>query len=74
LGVKRTCLFAVRMSAFDPKRTSKLSGVFRYCEALIKKIADKAAQPDETAIVCRSGIVHGQYVERLDLDRTVTDQ
>jgi hypothetical protein len=23
LGVKRTCLFAVRMSAFDPKRTSQ---------------------------------------------------
>src|SRR5262245_17908642 len=26
LGVKRTCLFAMHMSAFDPKRTSAVKG------------------------------------------------
>lgn len=40
----------------------------------IEKIVYKAAQPDETTITCRSGIVHGKYIERLDFDRTVTDQ
>jgi Protein of unknown function (DUF2721) len=29
IGVKRTCLIAVRMSAFDPKRTSKKGRGFR---------------------------------------------
>ena len=30
LGVKRTCLFAAQMSAYDPKRTSVLEGQQRH--------------------------------------------
>ena len=40
----------------------------------IEKIVYEAAQPDEATITCRSGIVHGKYIERLDFDRTVADQ